>query len=78
MICFPMSYLKLCVEGKVSWPELLGADGETAAVTIDRENSLVKAMILPKGSPITHDFVCTRVRVFVDKSGIVVLVPKPG
>ncbi|GMP56132.1 hypothetical protein CsSME_00020720 [Camellia sinensis var. sinensis] len=64
--------------GKVSWPELLGADGETAAATIEKENSLVKAVILLKGSPITDDFVCTRVRVFVDKSGIVVLVPKAG
>ena len=65
---------------KAAWPELLGADGKIAAATIEREkNYRVKAVIALIGTIVTEDFVCTRVRAFVDKSGIVVfLVPKAG
>ncbi|THG00275.1 hypothetical protein TEA_026301 [Camellia sinensis var. sinensis] len=59
--------------GKAAWPELLGAQGKIAAATIEREmNYQVKAVILLIGTKVTGDFVCTRVRVWVDKSGIVV------
>ncbi|KAI8009311.1 hypothetical protein LOK49_LG06G02783 [Camellia lanceoleosa] len=62
--------------GKAAWPELLGAQGKIAAATIEREkNYQVKAVILLIGTFVTGDFVCTRVRVWVDKSGIVVKVP---
>ncbi|KAG8382425.1 hypothetical protein BUALT_Bualt05G0075900 [Buddleja alternifolia] len=41
--------------GKSSWPELLGALGDLAVVTIERENPLVTANIVR----------CDRVRVYV-------------
>ncbi|KAL7220213.1 hypothetical protein ACSBR2_013140 [Camellia fascicularis] len=64
---------------KAAWPELLGAQGKIAAATIEREkNYQVKAVILLIGTIVTSDFVCTRVRVWVDKSGIVVKVPVAG
>ncbi|THG00279.1 hypothetical protein TEA_026305 [Camellia sinensis var. sinensis] len=61
--------------GKAAWPELLGAEGKIAAATIERENPLVKAVIVPIEAIVIDDFVCYRVRVLVDKSGIVVKVP---
>ncbi|GMP56136.1 hypothetical protein CsSME_00020724 [Camellia sinensis var. sinensis] len=67
-----------CVD-KAAWPELLGADGKIAAATIEREkNYRVKAVIVLIGTIVTEDFVCTRVRVWVDKNGIVVKVPVAG
>ncbi|KAI7985540.1 hypothetical protein LOK49_LG14G01205 [Camellia lanceoleosa] len=65
--------------GKAAWPELLGADGKIAAATIEREkNYRVKAVIVLIGTIVIEDFVCTRVRVWVDKRGIVVKVPVAG
>ncbi|KAF8392256.1 hypothetical protein HHK36_022598 [Tetracentron sinense] len=64
--------------GKSSWPELLGTQGEVAAATIERENPLVTAVIVLEGSVVTADFLCTRVRVWVDNSGIVTRVPTIG
>ncbi|THG00270.1 hypothetical protein TEA_026296 [Camellia sinensis var. sinensis] len=63
---------------KSSWPELLGAKGETAAATIERENPLVNAVIVLEGTIVTKDFLCTRVRVWVDDCGIVTRVPVIG
>ncbi|KAA8527721.1 hypothetical protein F0562_035410 [Nyssa sinensis] len=65
----------ICGKGKSSWPELVGAKGETAAKTIEKENHKVNAQILLEGTPVTKDFRCDRVRVFVDKKDIVVQVP---
>ncbi|KAG4148614.1 hypothetical protein ERO13_D05G296000v2 [Gossypium hirsutum] len=33
-------------QGKSSWPELVGTNGETAAATIERENLNVNAQII--------------------------------
>ncbi|KAK9931037.1 hypothetical protein M0R45_018333 [Rubus argutus] len=65
-------------EGKNSWPELLGAQGTVAEETIERENSLVDAVIVLEGSIVTDDFRCDRVRVWVDTEGIVTRVPIIG
>ncbi|MED6207326.1 hypothetical protein PIB30_034744 [Stylosanthes scabra] len=65
-------------KGKSSWPELVGTDGNAAVQTIMRENPRVTATTVPKGSSVTTDFRCDRVRVFVDRSGTVFLVPKIG
>ncbi|KAL9352964.1 hypothetical protein Peur_055644 [Populus x canadensis] len=64
--------------GKSSWPELLGAEGKVAAATIERENPLVEAIIVPEGSKVILDFRCDRVWVWVDKRGIVFQVPGIG
>ncbi|KAI8011137.1 hypothetical protein LOK49_LG06G02779 [Camellia lanceoleosa] len=63
---------------KAAWPELLGAEGKIAAAAIERENPLVKAVIVPIEAIVIDDFVCYRVRVRIDKSGIVVKVPVAG
>lgn len=49
-----------------------------AEETIERENSLVDAVIVLEGSIVTDDFRCDRVRVWVDTEGIVTRVPIIG
>ncbi|CAL8989887.1 unnamed protein product, partial [Prunus brigantina] len=61
--------------GKDTWPELLGAQGTDAEATIERENPLVDAVIVPEGSFVTADYRCDRVRVWVNTDGIVTRVP---
>ncbi|GLT93226.1 hypothetical protein SLE2022_110270 [Rubroshorea leprosula] len=65
-------------QGKSSWPELLGAKGEDAEATIERENPDVDAVVVLEGSVVTADFLCTRVRVWVDTDGFVTRVPVIG
>ncbi|PWA64721.1 hypothetical protein CTI12_AA263550 [Artemisia annua] len=65
-------------QGKSSWPELVGATGEAAATTIERENPLVDAIVILEGSPVTFDFRCDRVWVVVDSCGIVIQPPTIG
>ncbi|XP_018825238.1 inhibitor of trypsin and hageman factor [Juglans regia] len=64
--------------GKNSWPELIGASGEAAAEKIEAENSNVHATVLLEGTPVTRDFRCDRVRVWVTESGVVYEVPRVG
>ncbi|KAK9180502.1 hypothetical protein WN943_029711 [Citrus x changshan-huyou] len=64
--------------GNSSWPELLGAQGVEAAATVERENTLVNAQIVLEGSFVTGDFLCTRVRVWVNTRGTVTRVPTIG
>ncbi|KAM7489377.1 hypothetical protein LguiB_026861 [Lonicera macranthoides] len=64
--------------GKSSWPELCGTRGNTAVATIERENSLVDAFIVLEGSIVTTDIRCNRVRVWVNRNGIVTRVPVVG
>ncbi|KAH7857745.1 hypothetical protein Vadar_016097 [Vaccinium darrowii] len=65
-------------EGKSSWPELVGVQGETAAATIERENPLVNAQIVQEGSSVILNFDCTRVWVWVNEDGAVTRVPRTG
>ncbi|KAJ0247401.1 hypothetical protein HA466_0168170 [Hirschfeldia incana] len=69
-----------CPAGKTSWPELVGSDGRYAASVIECENPGVKAIVILQGSPVTFDFRCDRVWVWVDKEvdGTVVGVPTVG
>ncbi|KAL2238012.1 UNVERIFIED_CONTAM: Trypsin inhibitor, partial [Sesamum indicum] len=62
---------------KNSWPELVGVCGEIAVKTIEKENPLVTAVLVPPAAP-TFDLRCERVFVFVDKKGIVIWVPTLG
>jgi len=64
--------------GKNSWPELVGVEGSVAVATIERENSYVNAHTVLKGSIVTDDFRCDRVRVWVTKEGIVYQIPTIG
>ncbi|CAA7395234.1 unnamed protein product [Spirodela intermedia] len=65
-------------EGKSSWPELVGAPGTLAVTIIERQNPLVHAGIVPEGTIVILNFVCNRVRVWVNKAGIVVTTPVIG
>ncbi|CAA0827032.1 Serine protease inhibitor- potato inhibitor I-type family protein [Striga hermonthica] len=64
--------------GKSSWPELLHVQGHVAAAVIARENPKVSVAIVKEGSIVTMDIRCDRVRVWVDKHGIVNSVPHIG
>lgn len=46
--------------------------------TIEAENPNVTAKIVLEGTKVTMEFLCTRVRVWVDESGIITRVPKIG
>ncbi|KAG6391434.1 hypothetical protein SASPL_149188 [Salvia splendens] len=61
--------------GKDSWLELVGKKGEEVAVVIESENPYVKAIVLKDGTPVTKDFRCDRVWVWVDDCGYVVRTP---
>ncbi|KAM0966553.1 hypothetical protein FF1_022339 [Malus domestica] len=65
-------------EGKDTWPELVGAKGKEAEATIESENRLVNAVIVKEGMFVTTDFRYDRVRVWVNKHGIVTRVPAIG
>ncbi|KAF7837521.1 inhibitor of trypsin and hageman factor-like protein [Senna tora] len=65
-------------KGKSSWPELVGVKGKTAEATIERENSLVDAIIVDEGSSVITDFRCDRVWVWVNSDGYVTKVPIIG
>ena len=71
-VCF-----KLYV-GKSEWPELLGAQGQAAERTIERENHIVNAVIVVEGTQVTDDFRCDRVRVWVNDYNSVTQVPRIG
>ncbi|KAI3504193.1 hypothetical protein L1887_32738 [Cichorium endivia] len=66
------------MEGKTSWPELVGEDGECAVTTIEQENSLVDAQTIAEGTIIPEIYICDRVLVWVNKNGIVVSTPMVG
>ncbi|KAF5820620.1 putative proteinase inhibitor I13, potato inhibitor I [Helianthus annuus] len=60
---------------KDSWPELVGAKGEAAAATIEKENPLVNATVILEGTATTRDFRCDRVWVWVNRKGVVTRTP---
>ncbi|KAL4199979.1 hypothetical protein AMTRI_Chr03g54050 [Amborella trichopoda] len=65
-------------QGKSSWPELVGTNGEDAEKTIERENPLVDARIVTEGSSVDLQFRCDRVWVWVNEDGTVTRVPDIG
>ncbi|CAN1131470.1 Proteinase inhibitor [Linum perenne] len=64
--------------GKNSWPELLGRNGDAAAAVVERENRRVDAVVVREGTPVTADFRCDRVRVWVNDDRVVTSVPRIG
>ncbi|XP_024023749.1 proteinase inhibitor [Morus notabilis] len=65
-------------QGKSSWPELLGKNGEEAAKQIEKENKNVDAKVILEGTAVTKDFRCDRVWVWVNNYGTVTEVPRVG
>ncbi|XVF42741.1 hypothetical protein PTKIN_Ptkin01aG0388300 [Pterospermum kingtungense] len=69
------------VPGKQSWPELVGEKKEVAVATIEKENPYVKVVVLPENAPMDRMYNPTRVRVWVDKNGVVLgepSIPRTG
>ncbi|CAN0898337.1 Proteinase inhibitor [Linum grandiflorum] len=64
--------------GKNSWPELLGRNGDEAAAVIERQNRRVDAIVLREGTPVTRDFRCDRVWVWVNDDRVVTSIPRAG
>ncbi|KAL3517663.1 hypothetical protein ACH5RR_020252 [Cinchona calisaya] len=68
----------LCPPGKLSWPGLVGVNGFAAASIIEKENPHVRAIVMDCRAPWTADYNCHRVRVVVNKDGIVNQTPVAG
>ncbi|CAL1383193.1 unnamed protein product [Linum trigynum] len=64
--------------GKNLWPELVGRNGDFAATVIERENRNVDAIVLREGTPVTRDFRCNRVWVWVNDHRVVITAPRVG
>ncbi|KAL1191317.1 Glu S.griseus protease inhibitor [Cardamine amara subsp. amara] len=64
--------------GKSSWPELMGTKGEYAKEVIERENPKMKAVIILQGTIMLAVIIPTRVIVWVNDCGIVVVTPVNG
>lgn len=56
----------------------MGALADDAAAIIEKENTLVNVIIVKVGMPVTMDYRCNRVRLWVDEHDIVVEVPRIG
>ncbi|XP_060176549.1 proteinase inhibitor I-B-like [Lycium barbarum] len=64
---------------KDTWPELLGVPATLARQTIQNENSnITNVPSILNGSPVTTDFRCDRVRLFVNVLDFVVQTPRVG
>ncbi|PHT36446.1 Ethylene-responsive proteinase inhibitor 1 [Capsicum baccatum] len=64
---------------KDTWPELVGVPAGFARRTIQKENpKLTNVPSILNGSPVTQDFRCDRVRLFVNVLDDVVQTPRVG
>ncbi|XP_049401796.1 trypsin inhibitor 1-like [Solanum stenotomum] len=76
----PLTVLATCpavIKDKL--PELLGVPAKLARETIQKANpTLTKVENVQNGSPVTQDFRCDRVRLFINILEIVVQVPRVG
>ncbi|CAF3056747.1 unnamed protein product, partial [Rotaria sp. Silwood2] len=61
--------------GKSLWPELVGKKGEEAVQIIKKETGFKNVEIIKEGTPVTLDYRTNRVRVHVNKEGIVATAP---
>ncbi|KAF3620562.1 Proteinase inhibitor I-B, partial [Capsicum baccatum] len=61
-----------------TFPELLGVPVKLARETIQKENPRLNIGSFLNGSPVTQDFRCDRVRLFVNVLDFVVQVPRVG
>ncbi|CAF3839497.1 unnamed protein product [Rotaria sp. Silwood1] len=60
---------------KHHWPELVGKNGQEAVQIIKKETGFTNVMTVKEGSPVTMEYNPNRVRVTVNKQGIVTVVP---
>ncbi|KAI3700757.1 hypothetical protein L2E82_45395 [Cichorium intybus] len=66
------------MQGKTSWPELVGLDGKSAVTIIEQENPLVDAQTIAEGTIIPKIYICDRVLVWVNENDVVVSTPMVG
>ncbi|KAG5177251.1 putative inhibitor of trypsin and hageman factor [Tribonema minus] len=64
--------------GPTRWPECVGMKGEDAAQLIKEARPDWQVSVLSQDAMVTMDFGFERVRVFVDKDGIVTRAPHVG
>ncbi|MCD7470238.1 hypothetical protein HAX54_009955 [Datura stramonium] len=76
----PLTAQSSCPEvTKERWPELLGVPAKLAREIIRKENpKLTNILSIQNGSPVTQDFRCDRVRLFVNVLDFVVQIPRIG
>ena len=60
------------------WSQCVGTVGEDCRQYIEESSPELKVYIIPPGSVLTMDYNLKRVRIFVNKDGIVVRKPKKG
>lgn len=53
-------------------------NAQAAKEIIEKENPLVKGILIKQGRKVLWDYHCDRVRIFYDEHGLVVMVPKVG
>ncbi|CAF3787965.1 unnamed protein product [Rotaria sp. Silwood1] len=66
------------VPEKSEWPELVGRNGQEAIRIIKKQTGFKDVITVKEGSVMTTDYRTNRVRIFVDKRGIVTRVPTVG
>ncbi|CAF4905826.1 unnamed protein product [Rotaria sp. Silwood1] len=60
---------------KSQWPELVGKKGNEAVQIIKKETGFTNVVLIKEGSPVTADYNMDRVRITVNKQGIVTQIP---
>lgn len=61
------------------WPKCVGMTGENCKNHILANAKDINSVdVIPQDSMVTMDFSTSRVRVFIDDDGIVVMIPKRG
>jgi Potato inhibitor I family len=61
-----------------SWPELLGQLGVDAKALIEAKEPCLSVFIIPEGTAVTEDYQLDRVRIFVNSTEFVVVIPQIG
>ncbi|KAE8009085.1 hypothetical protein FH972_005539 [Carpinus fangiana] len=68
-----------CAQGyKYQWPKLVGKSKQQAKAVIEKDNPLVRVVVLPPGAIGLGDFCCNRVYLYVDRNGKTISVPRVG
>lgn len=65
-------------EGKTSWPELVGMNGQEAKSQLEASVSDKQIFVVPEDGMVTMDYRTDRIRIFVDKDGNVARPPTLG
>ncbi|KAK3419311.1 hypothetical protein EUGRSUZ_H05147 [Eucalyptus grandis] len=87
MSSFPKQPYPPCGDGmcndpkgnRMTWPKLVGQNGEKAKAVIEKDNPTVTAVLIVKGKEAGFgDYCCNRVYVWIDEKGNVCEIPMVG